>query len=118
MYIKLKRKCNKFLNFYAEPQCANTLIEHEVVCYHLPKCTYIELLMWFSRYRYSAGLGGGVLSSACQEMVSLDTHQACSPAEDLLANVWRKGTWNVRSMVDTECPIKVAGRRGERGIKD
>ena len=28
---------------------------------------------------------------------------------------WRMGAWNVRSMVDTEGPIEVASRRGQRG---
>ena len=71
-------------------------------------------------------------------MVSLGTYQACSPAEDLQpsqgrnkqqqqqyhahrarkANLFLKvGTWNVRSMVDTEGSIEVAsqtnGKRGE-----
>ena len=68
-------------------------------------------------------------------MVSLDTHQANSPAEDLHTsqgrptiahrvrkaeknesrNVWRLGTLNVRSMVDTEGPIEVASRGSEWG---
>ena len=30
-------------------------------------------------------------------------------------NVWRAGTWNVRSMVDTEGPIEVASQWNERG---
>ena len=30
-------------------------------------------------------------------------------------NVWRAGTWNLRSMVDTEGPIEVASQRKERG---
>ena len=30
-------------------------------------------------------------------------------------NVWRAGTWNIRSMVDTEGPIEVARQRNERG---
>ena len=69
-------------------------------------------------------------------MVSLGRYQACSPAEDLQpsqgrnkqqqyhahrarkANLFLKvGTWNVRSMVDTEGCIEVAsqtnGKRGE-----
>ena len=66
-------------------------------------------------------------------MMSLDTHQARSPAEDLHTsqgrttiahrarkaekkksrNVWRLGTWNVRSMVDTEGPTEVATRGNE-----
>ena len=70
-------------------------------------------------------------------MVSLDTYQACSPAEDLQPSQGRNkqhqqkhahrarktnlflkvGTWNVCSMVDTEGSIEVAsqtdGKRGE-----
>ena len=71
-------------------------------------------------------------------MVPLDSCQAQSPAENLqnsqgrnqhtahrankgktamrkARNVWRAGTWNVRSMVDTEGPIEVASQWNERG---
>ena len=64
-------------------------------------------------------------------MVPLNTYQACSPAEDLqtsqgrdhhfarrarkATSVWRVGTWNVRSMVDTEGPIEVASQNAKRG---
>lgn len=68
-------------------------------------------------------------------MMPLDTCQARSPAENLhisqgstfahrarkakrvqkIKCVWRLGTWNVRSMVDTEGPIEVASQGTERG---
>ena len=68
-------------------------------------------------------------------MMPLNTRQAHSPAEDLHTsqgrtmnahrarkaerkksrNSWRLGTWNVRSMVDTEGPIEVASRGNEWG---
>ena len=65
-------------------------------------------------------------------MASLGSHRVCHTAEvfqtsqdkDQFAHrskkrktlSWRMGTWNVRSMVDTEGPIEVASRwgRGER----
>ena len=73
-----------------------------------------------------------VLSSGRRMMASLGTYQACSPAEDLQTSQGRKhfahrvskarkkfeilkvGTWNVRSMVDTEGTIEVASQSGER----
>ena len=71
-------------------------------------------------------------------MVPLDSCQARSPAENLqnsqgrnqptahrankgktammkARNIWRAGTWNMRSMVDMEGPIEVASQRNERG---
>ena len=84
-------------------------------------------------------LGISVSSPGHQTMVPLDSCQARSPAENLqnsqgkkqrhtahrakegktamrkARNVWRAGTWNVRSMVDTEGPIEVASQRNERG---
>ena len=68
-------------------------------------------------------------------MVSLDTRQVRSPVEDLhisqgrptiahrarkaekkkSRNVWRLGTWNVTSMVDTEGPIEGASLGNEQG---
>ena len=69
-------------------------------------------------------------------MTSLNTCQVCSPAENLQSSqgrchlahkarkrkrtlTWRVGTWNVRSMVDTDGPVEVAsakvdGQRGEQ----
>ena len=65
-----------------------------------------------------------VLRTGYQQMVPLGTYQGCSPAEDLQPSQGRKqscaqrarriccnfGTWNVRSMVDTESPVEVASR--------
>ena len=71
-------------------------------------------------------------------MAPLDSCQAQSPAKNLqnsqgrnqhtahrankgktvmrkARNVWRAGTWNVRSMVGTEGPIEVASQRNVRG---
>ena len=71
-------------------------------------------------------------------MVPLDSCQARSPAENLqntqgrnqhtahrankgktamrkAKNVWRAGTWNVHSLVDTKGPIEVASQRNENG---
>ena len=60
-------------------------------------------------------------------MASLSIHQACIPAEALQtsqgrnfahrASLLKLGTWNVRSMVDTEGSIEVASQRtdGQRG---
>ena len=67
-------------------------------------------------------------------MMSLGTRQAFTSAEELHTsqgrntiahrarkaekksrNVWRLGTWNVRSMVDTEGPIEIASRGKEWG---
>ena len=68
-------------------------------------------------------------------MVSLGLHWVCPTAEVLKTSQgkdrfahrskirktisWRMGTWNVRSMVDTEGPIEVASRwwggRGQEG---
>ncbi len=73
-------------------------------------------------------------------MMSLNLRQTCSPAENLQISqgrnfahrarkakkragkrarsrrsVWRLGTWNVRSMVDTEGPVEVASQGTERG---
>ena len=70
-------------------------------------------------------------------MTSLNPYQACIPAEELRTSqenchqvqnkahrafrrklsTWRIGTWNVRSMVDTEGPIEIASQRadGQRG---
>ena len=63
-------------------------------------------------------------------MASLRTYQARTPAEDLhpsqgtchraqrarsqRSRIWRLGTWNVRSMVDTEGPIEIASRRQDK----
>ncbi len=56
-------------------------------------------------------------------MASLSTYQICTPAEDLHSSqgyrkwqiknsqMWRVGTWNVRSMIDTAGPIAIASRR-------
>ena len=71
-------------------------------------------------------------------MLPLDSRQTQSPADKLqnsqgrnqhtahkanegktvmrkARNVWRVGTWNVRSMVDMEGPIEMASERNERG---
>ena len=65
-------------------------------------------------------------------MAPLSSCQVRKPAEDLQSSQgtnharrrkqkqshsWRVGTWNVRSMVDTEGPIAIASRRqnGQRG---
>ena len=81
-----------------------------------------------------------VLSSGHRVMMPLNSRQTCSPAENLQISqgrnfahrarkakkragkrarsrrsVWRLGTWNVRSMVDTEGPVEVASQGTERG---
>ena len=64
-------------------------------------------------------------------MAPLEAYQARKPAEDLQPSqgnafarskqkksyLWRVGTWNVRSMVDTEGSVAIASRRqdGQRG---
>ena len=67
-------------------------------------------------------------------MMSLVTRQSRTPVEDLQSprgrtyhlahrtrrkrlQTWRIGTWNVRSMVDTEGCVEIASRRhdGQRG---
>ena len=74
-----------------------------------------------------------VLGAGHRTMVSPGTYQGFSPAEVLQTSQGRKsvahrlrkanrafmrvGTWNIRSMVDTEGPIEVASQRfdGQRG---
>ena len=62
-------------------------------------------------------------------MASLTAWQTCSPAEDLQPSQvsghhahraikrkpssWHLGSWNVRSMVDTEGPVEIASSRGD-----
>ena len=64
-------------------------------------------------------------------MASLAACQTYSPAEDLQPSQadshhahrarkrkpssWHLGSWNVRSMVDTEGPVEIASSRGDRG---
>ena len=66
----------------------------------------------------------------CVLMASLRACQARTPAEDLhpsqgtchraqrarsrRSQTWRLGTWNVRSMEDTEGPIEIASRRQDK----
>ena len=63
-------------------------------------------------------------------MASLTACQTCSPAEDLQPSQasshhahrarkrkpssWHLGSWNVRSMVDTEGSVKIASSGGDR----
>ena len=64
-------------------------------------------------------------------MASLTACQTCSPAEDLQPSQdnshhahrarkrkplsWHLGSWNERSMVDTEGPVEIENSRGDRG---
>ena len=45
----------------------------------------------------------------------MNAHRARKAKKKKSRNIWRLGTWNVRSMVDTEGLIEVASRGKERG---
>ena len=81
--------------------------------------------------KLTAGLENVYLETGRCSMASLTACQTCSPAEDLKSSQasshhthrarkrkhssWHLGSWNVRSMVDTEGPVEIASSGEDRG---